>query len=429
MLKPNELFEQIKNEPKYDIKLKDDLLTDARTEIQNLYDFFVPMNYMYLICETIFRAMFSSYSTMSSLESTLRINKLIYKENSIFDKMKCASSAKSASILGTPGLGKTETIKRCLRTMPSVIEHTSYKGEVFYCKQITHIFVECPADCSIKMLMMNMIFAIDKLVGTEYSLQVKNLRNNTELFMLLIKKTFINYNIGIVIIDEVQNLVKTSENNKRKQQLIKFLVELMNDTTTSIILVGTLETKQFFLKEEHLKRRSRGLRLAPMMFDDVYLNFLNKIWKYQYTSKQNKLTEKLAKEIYKISGGVPSYIIDLFVLSQLHAINTGKNCISEQVIKDAAKLNAIQGNETHNWGINTSISNFVLNAGCDSKEHISEEVINVVDKKPISKRGRKRKPRSNKDILVLVEDPNIRKDRVKVIEILNDIGLIEEWKG
>ena len=65
------------------------------------------------------------------------------------------------------------------------------------------------------------------------------------------------------------------------------------------------------MKQEHLKRRTRGLRLLPMKFDMTYRKFISSLWEYQATLQKAELTEKLMKQIYDLSAGIPAYIVKI----------------------------------------------------------------------------------------------------------------------
>lgn len=47
--------------------------------------------------------------------------------------------------------------------------------------------------------------------------------------------------------------------------------------------VGTPLAEELFLSQEHLKRRTRGLRLLPLKPGALYREFLKVVWAYQFT--------------------------------------------------------------------------------------------------------------------------------------------------
>src|SRR5699024_5098820 len=116
--------------------------------------------------------------------------------------------------------------------------------------------------------------------------------------------------------------------------------------------------EELFTSQEHLKRRTRGVRLLPLKPDGTYLDFLNGIWGYQYTAKSAPLTDKLACKLYDHSGGIPAYIVKIFAESQVQALLMGRSCIDEKVMQRAIDVLAIKVPKTYAGG--TYISDFGL---------------------------------------------------------------------
>ena len=127
---------------------------ERRQYITMLSSLFIPLDYMYAIYDTLLRAIATTYQTTTIQESIWRTN-LFFSEND--EKISYATQADTGSILGVPGIGKTSVVCRCLATIPQVIEHTEYKGKQFFCKQVLYLRVECPSDCSVKTLALNMM--------------------------------------------------------------------------------------------------------------------------------------------------------------------------------------------------------------------------------------------------------------------------------
>lgn len=168
-----------------------------------------------------------------------------------------------------------------------------------------------------------------------------------------------NHHIGLIVIDEIQNAIQTATRNKQTRPLIKFLVELTNETSTGICFCGTLEAEELFLKQEHLKRRTRGLRLLPLKYDMTYRKFITTLFEYQATLQKAELTEKLMKQIYDLSAGIPAYIVKIFQEAQTQAILSGKEKITYEAIKQAVSILGIEVSKVFSRG-GTSISDFTV---------------------------------------------------------------------
>lgn len=163
---------------------------------------------------------------------------------------------------------------------------------------------------------------------------------------------------------------------------------------TSIYFVGTPLAEELFISQEHLKRRTRGIRLAPFKPDGAYLEFIQKIWPYQYTAQAAPLTTSITNKLYDCSGGIPAYVIKIFAESQAQALLQGRSCIDEQVIKQAVGLLAIKVPRTYPAG--THISDFEIGFQAPDPPPEHEEI----NRQYANKRGRKAAQRDDGDLLV-----------------------------
>ena len=239
---------------------------ERRAKTMELVKWFQPMDYIYILYDMLHRAIMTTYQTKTVVDSVRQMNK-IYEDfrTGRESATPYATQVFSGAVLGVPGIGKTSTIRRCLNLIPQVIVHTKYQEQVFYTKQITHLVVECPSDCSVKTLVFNIFSAIDVAIGSDYLAQATRAKSlAVSALTTKLKVICLNHHIGLIVIDEIQNVVSTASKTKRKRPLVKFLVELTNETATSICFCGTLEAEELFISEEHLKRRTRGLRLLSV---------------------------------------------------------------------------------------------------------------------------------------------------------------------
>lgn len=406
------LFEKISSLPKLDVELRCRSAGHRRGELPVLSSIFIPMGYMYYLYDTIFRSMGATYRNMNTIDCVRQMNALFPGASGQFPKQSYITHAECCSVLGVPGIGKTSAMRRCLSTVPQVIQHSQYRGRPFYQKQILYLFVECPADCSIKTLCLNIAGAIDAAIGSRYSEYLCNSsRVNASSMVLSVKQWCVNHHVGLIVIDEIQNVARTVRANHQTNQLIRWLVELMNDTCTSVCLIGTLEVEELFAQEEHLKRRTRGLRLIPMKMDATYRMFLDVLWQYQLTKTPVSLTDSMATLIYAYSGGIPSYIVKLFQEAQALAIIEGTECLTEKLIKKTARELSIAPAPEYNTG--TSISD--MGAGAVSEE--------TVDMASPAHRGRKKARRDSYDLLVIAGECSSDKEMIKR---LKELSLLEE---
>ncbi len=385
-----------------------------RQHLSLLSSLFVPMEYMYAVYDQLFRALSSTYSTRTMLDEIRRTNALFRGD----ELTPYATQPTSGSILGEPGVGKTSTIKRALSLLPQVIEHTEYAGAPFFCKQVLYLAVECPSDCSVKALALNIVAALDKAIGSNYLRQLSSLSSAAaSALSTKIKILCFTHHVGLLVIDEVQNLVASAQKNKQVRPLIKFMVELINDTCTAVYFVGTPEAEDLFVSQEHLRRRTRGMRLLPLKPIGAYRAFLNAIWPYQFTEKKAPLTEPLANRLYDWSGGIPAYVIKIFQETQAQALLQGERCISAKTMQRAIELLAIKVPRTFSGG--TYISDF--EAPSEVEPPLSFEDAPLPEKRLYAnKRGRKAAQRDELDLILAYQEGQL-------MEQLHAHNLLEGW--
>lgn len=390
MLSPEQFARVIASCPSVPHNLAQMSPEERRGLLPSLSSLYVPMPYQYAIYDTLYRAIATTYRTADVVESTRAINAYYCGRDSNY-----ATQADSGSILGAPGCGKTATVRRCLSKMPQVIEHMEYQGHPLYCKQVLWLHVECPSDCSVKTLGFGIMAALDRAIGSHYLESTQGLRSASASAIAVQTKILLtNHHVGMLVVDEIQNAVLTARKNRQEKPLLRFLVELTNETMTSIYFIGTPVAEELFMSQEHLKRRTRGIRLAPFKPDGAYLDFVRKIWPYQYTAQAIPLTTSLSNKMYDCSGGIPAYIIKIFAESQAQALLTGRSCIDEQVIKQAVDLLAIKVPRTYAAG--THISDFDIGLQIPEPPKEQEEV----PRQYAVKRGRKAAQRDDGDLLV-----------------------------
>lgn len=383
---------------------------------------FYPMDYMYAIYDQLYRAIVTTYTTRTAMESITQINALFAGKQC---EITYATQAASGSILGVPGVGKTSTIKRSLALMPQVIAHTEYKGQPFYCKQVLYLHIECPSDCSVKTLAYNILQALDVAIGSDYFQRLTAMKTAAaSAIAMQVKILCITHHVGLLVVDEIQNAVLTARKNGQVKPLIKFLVELTNDTCTGIIFAGTPFAEELFLSEEHLKRRTRGVRLLPLRPDGVYFGLLKALWPLQMTPKQAPLSDGMRKKLFDLSGGIPAYISKIFMEAQAQALLSGEPCITEKIMQRAVDILAIKIPKTYSGG--TYLSDFTYESEREPPAEewkISPEETQPAKEVPrlyAEKRGRKAADRDPEDLLVAFREGR------DMVAFLRQNGMLED---
>lgn len=432
MLSQADFTSQIKSFPKIPHNLPQMTPEERRQSLPMLSSIFISMDFMYAVFDQLYRSICSTYSTRTMIEEIRQTNALFRGTAT----NNYATQAATGSILGVPGVGKSSTIRRSLALLPQVIEHTEYMGKPFFFKQILYLVVECPSDCSVKSLALNLVAALDKSIGSNYLNQLTSLRSvATSALATQVKILCLTHHVGLLLIDEIQNVVVTARKNKQVKPLIKFLVELCNDTCTSVFFVGTPIAEDLFTSQEHLKRRTRGIRLLPFKPDDSYRAFLEQLWTYQLTPTSTPLTEKLTNKLYDWSGGIPAYIVKIFQESQAQALLQGRSAIDAKIMQKAIDLLAIKVPKSFSGGTHLSDFQFVqrtspLPSGSESIPSEGQEMSLPLDDVPL-----KEVPRmyaNKRGLPVIGRDPNdllvAFKTGIDVLEHLRSHDLLEVFQ-
>lgn len=354
----SEFQERIGSFPLVPVESADASYSARMQTLAKLQSVFIPLDYMYFVYDTLYRMMQSTYYTRTSKESVMRVNAFFTEGTSMEDY---GVSPQTGALLGTAGLGKTTTIRRCLSLMPQVIAHEKYMGRAFFCKQVLWLFCECPSDASAKTMSYNIVRALDQAVGSNHLDYLLRMRSTaSSAVATYIKVLCMTYHVGLIVVDEIQNVVVQAQKTNRIKPLIRFLTELTNDSATAIYLSGTSLAETVFSSEEYLRRRTRGPRLLPFKPDGAYRDFLQQLWPYQYTARKAILTDKVANQIYDYSGGIPAYITKILEEAQVRAIMDGADMLDTKYIQAAVDYLAIK--PPHEYDGGSFISDFKVTA-------------------------------------------------------------------
>ena len=255
------------------------------------------------------------------------------------------STARSLSLIGCSGSGKSETIKRILRTYPQVIYHPTFNSI-----QLVHLKIECPHDGSFKSLCINFFRAVDQVLHTDYQGKYLRKRYGIEILLSLMGQVATQRSLGILVIDEIQRL--TLKKNSNMEQMLEFFVALVNVIGVPVVLVGTPKSRPIFELELQSGRRSVGL--GSLFWEPINIGFRNaeqtskettrskkewiaftdKLWQYQWLLKKDEvLSDEIRDCWYDLSQGVLDIVVKLFVLAQLRAIVTGLERITVALLK------------------------------------------------------------------------------------------------
>ena len=237
----------------------------------------------------------------------------------------------SFKITGTAGLGKTSTVQRCL----DIIADKILISQKPYREIIPALFIEAVADGSFKSLLFAILQEIDRLLGTNYFVENIGDGTTTDALLAAVSNCLINHCL-LLVIDEVERVANCS---RKGTTLINYLTQLVNQSNIAVCFVGNESSNRYFETKEYMSRRTIGISIKKMDYDDYYYNFVRILFNYQYTLKKVEFNVEFARTLYKLSNGITSMLISLFVETQRNVILSGEEILTPTAFENTFKEN------------------------------------------------------------------------------------------
>lgn len=304
--------------------------------VSRLNEYLEPLTCHLDVVEKIGLVVRAGYTHRNPSDDAYRKSQVEFYRESMDGKI-CAigastpSTAPSFALFGVSGVGKSTAIERALSFLPQIVRHENH-----HFVQVVWLKLDCPMDGSLKQLLGAMLAKLDDMLGTSYRKSIGRGRTIDEL-ILDVAKIAAQHHLGLLVIDEIQNLFDASGVGQAK--MLNFFVTFANEAKIPVVTVGT--TRALKLLEGTFREARRvgdhGTYIWDSLSDgDEWSFFLDGLWKYQWTAQFAPLTPALSACMYKHTQGIHALVVRLFQLAQLQAISDGTECLSEALIDDVA---------------------------------------------------------------------------------------------
>ena len=322
--------------PLYDENICSQSTTTRLSALSEIYNIYIPSPMSLEIYSKLYLALLHSLQKKCSRNARIQQNenyKLICQKES----SGILGGSDSFTIIGCSGIGKSSAITRAIEliTAKGIIE-----VEKPYTKIIPCVIVQCPFDCSVKGLLLEILRKVDEILNSDYYPKALKSRVTTDMLIGCVSQVSLNH-IGLLVVDEIQNVV----NSKNGKSLVGMLTQLINNSGISIGMVGTPESVIFFEQALQLARRSLGLYYGALEYNQFFYDFCKTLFEYQYTKHKTDISDSIVRWLYEHSGGILSIVVSLIHDGQEIAILNGSEKLDLQALNEAyeKRLTMIHG--------------------------------------------------------------------------------------
>jgi hypothetical protein len=236
-------------------------------------------------------------------------------------------------LVGCSGMGKSTTIEAIIASMPQCIFHKE-SGIM----QVVWLKVDCPRDGGVGDLALSILRALDKVLKTTHAIDSEKKRLNASQMAARASHLANAHHVGVLILDEMQNLsVKKSGG---REEMLNWFQELVNGIKLPIVLLGTYKMKSLLPGDLRHARRTGVLGSVtwdPLTRGPEFDFLLENIWKHCVLRDAGELTEVLRQVIYDETQGIRAFMVDMFVVTQLHALVKGLEKITPELFRSVAR--------------------------------------------------------------------------------------------
>ena len=325
----NELMEQLLILPNYQSMAT--TVPERLMALLDVYKIFIPNSSTVDIYNRLYLALINSLEKKNTRIETQLINDN-FRSIKGLKRYGVIGGIESFKITGPPGVGKTSSIHRCsdIITKDKVLVSNNPYREI-----IPILFVECVADGSFKSLLYSILQEVDMKLGTTYFKSNKHQTTTVDTLLASVSNVLINH-VALLVIDEVERVANDS---KRGDTLINYLTQLVNQSNIAICFVGNESANKYFERKEYMSRRTIGISINKMEYDEKFYRFLEILFKYQYTIHKIELNGEIGRVLYKLTNGSPSMTASLFFETQKNVILNGQEKLDIKAFETTFKDN------------------------------------------------------------------------------------------
>ena len=237
------------------------------------------------------------------------------------------ADALGGCLLGCPGLAKTRTVRATLRTVQQTISVTMPTPGNPTIKQIRYLYVSSPSEASVSDFAAVFFRQANAAVFGETHPEASSLspralwlsgqhkvsaHSPAKDLETAIKSFVQQYGVGLLVLDEVQNLDARFWHGREK--LINAIVSLVNDLSLSLLIVGSGAVLDTLFAQLRFSRRvgKRSHLWNPADCDETWQNYVRGLLALQITDERAQYSDEMAEELWKLTQGLYDICNTLF---------------------------------------------------------------------------------------------------------------------
>lgn len=331
MLSGEELERKLEIRPFYDNRSRLKTKSERLMALNDIYNVYLPSVMSEEIYSKIYLAMLRSLQKKEGKLAVQQRNengrRIRNMDGSAYGHQGIIGGSDSFSIIGSSGIGKSSAISRAVSI---ATENRVIELEEPFCKIIPVVMVQCPFDCSVKGILLQILREIDMELDTHYYDMAVRARATTDMLIGSVSQIALNH-IGLLVVDEIQNIV----NHRQGKSLVGMLTQLINNSGISICMVGTPEAETFFESVDYLARRALGLRYGTCEYNAYFREFCNVLFQYQYVGQESIISDGMIQWLYEHSAGVLAVVVSLIHDAQEISILSGRETLDMVSLNEA----------------------------------------------------------------------------------------------
>lgn len=383
MLFGEELKKALTVLPGYDGPVREMDAGNRLVKLSDIYRVFVPNNTTLEIYYKLYMMTASSMAKKGTVDAVRQLNANYQGTAGVITGMT------SSTIIAPSGMGKSSSIQKAVSLFGDLVE-----VENPYQKICPVVCVTTPFDASYKGLLIQIAKELDKHLGTDfYDKSQKSTMNAQQLMAMICQVCTLH--VGLLIVDEIQFL---AEQKNAGPQLLRMLLQLVNDSGINILMVGTNECIPFFQKVPQIARRTAGLQYREMEYGRDFVELSRILFSHQYVKEHTELTDVILEWLFEHSAGIPAALVALIHDAQEIAIMENIEVLSLKTLDMAynkrmqmlhphispfvtkvsrskhkkEKASQVVGNETVGAGDGISVAEIIQDAKNEGKDIITE---------------------------------------------------------